>query len=442
MRRTGTVAVVLLGLVLSCGSAGAFSYPEWQFGDPIQPMDGRLLAMGGAGLASADGARGIGLNPALIGKTVGIEVVATAYGIAAEEARDVPLHDSFDGVIGDNTYALNTGFYDHYMASVAWKPSRAWQQSGGFVDVTTIPAIAFGYRPRLDMNYTYHVQYRDPDTQTVPNDKILYDYYADGRGGINAFTVALGQEVVDGVYLVFGIDFLRGDFDRRERWVYPPDADDEDAESRAEFDNARGRQFVAGALVERFHRVDVAVVYRSAFKLLIGDYEARFAGIDSLVSGDFRYGYPEAIAIGFEYHPRNLIMTTVSLDVEYTRWSDVTYDWIPSLPAATEGGGETARGEGPDTIVYDPEFDDTVVYRVGVEHGFYDDTQARFGFVYEPSYVDNRTARTGFCAGVGMNLLGFRLDIGGQLTLREYAHEDGRIRETTTQAMATIVHTF
>ena len=432
MRRAGTVAIALLALVLLYEGAGAFSYAEWRFGDPIPPIDGRSLAMGGAGMASADGARGIALNPALVGKTTGIDVAATAYGIAAEEARDVPLHDSFDGVIADNTYALNTGFYDHYMASVAWKPQL------GFLDVTRIPAVAVGYRPRLDMNYTYHVQYRDPDTQTVPNDKILYDYYADGKGGVNAFTVAVGQEVVDGVYLGLGVDFLRGDFDTRERWVYPPDSIEDDAESRAEFNKASGTQFTVGLLVEKLHRVDVAVVYHPGFDLKIADYSGRAAGADTLTYGEFEYGYPGAIAVGFEYHPRNLIMTTVNLDIEYTRWSDFTYKWIPTLQIDPSA----ARDEEQEPVVYDPELDDTVVYRVGVEHGFADDTQARFGFVYEPSYVDSRTARTGFCAGVGMDLLGIRLDIGGELTLREYDVDDGRVRETTTQAMATLVHTF
>jgi hypothetical protein len=434
MRRAGTVAVALLSLALLSGSAGAFSYAEWQFGDPIPPIDGRSLAMGGAGMASADGARGIALNPALVGKTIGIDVAATAYGIAAEEARDVPLHDSFDGVIADNTYALNTGFYDHYMASVAWRPQL------GFLDATMVPAVAIGYRPRLDMNYTYHVQYRDPDTQTVPNDKILYDYYAEGQGGVNAYTVAIGQQVVDGVYLGLGVDFLRGEFDTRERWVYPPDATDEDADSWAEFNDASGTQFTVGLLVERFHRVDVAVVYRSAFELDTSDHRARAAGADSVTYGEFEYRYPDAIAIGFEYHPRNLIMTTVNLDIEYTRWSDFTSKWTWAPPPGIDWW--PTPGEAPAPAVYDPEFDDTVVYRVGVEHGFADDTQARFGFVYEPSYVDSRMARTGFCAGVGMDLLGLRLDVGGELTLREYSLDDGRIRETTTQVMATLVHAF
>ncbi len=408
--------MTLLTIALLAGSAGAFTYTGWQYGDAIPPIDGRSMAMGGAGMASSDGARGIGLNPALVGKTDGLQIAVTALGIAAEESRNIPLHDSFDGIIADNTFALNTGFYDHYMATVAYKPSD---------DFVWAPSVAIGYRPRLDMNYKYHVQYRDPDTQTEPNDRVLYDFYADGDGGVNAFSVALGQEVVEDVYVGLGVDFLRGDYDLSMRTVFPPDSEEEDVEASAEFNTISGTQFTLGLLVETLHRVDIAVVYRSAFDLEVGDYSIRAAGSDAVTTGSFKYHYPNAIGVGFEYHPRNLIMTTVNFDVEYTTWSDF------------EDG---LYGENPD-------LDDTIVYRVGVEHGFFDDTQARFGFVYEPSYTDNTIARTGFCAGVGLDLLGVRLDIGGQLNLREYDVDeynvdDARVRETTTQVMATLVHTF
>jgi len=411
MRRPAAAVVALAGLVFFSGSAGAFSYAEWAYGDALAPIDGRSIAMGGAGLASADGARGYALNPALVAKAEGVETAFTVLAIAAEEARDIPLHDSFDGVIADNTYALNTAVYDHYIGSIAFRPSG---------DLAWAPAVAVGYRPRLDMNYTYHVQYRDPDTQTEPNDKVLYDYYADGDGGVNAFTVALGQEVADDVYVGLGVDFLRGDFDAHERWVYPPGSENEDAESRTRYEGVSGTQFAVALLVEKLHRLDIALVYRAGFDLDVDDYSYRAAGSDSVFSKSFHHHYPDAFAVGFEYHPRNLIMTTVNLDIEYTRWSSFEDGLLDDAP----------------------ELDDTIVYRVGVEHGFYDDTQARFGFVYEPSYVDNRTVRTGFCAGLGLDVLGFRVDVGGELGLREYLVQDGRLRETTTKMMATIVRTF
>ena len=101
MRHAGVATLALLTLVLTAGSAGAFSYTGWSYGDAIPAMDGRSMAMGGAGMASMDGARGIGINPALVGKTGGLEVAATVLAIAAEESRDIPLHDSFDGIIAD-----------------------------------------------------------------------------------------------------------------------------------------------------------------------------------------------------------------------------------------------------------------------------------------------------------------------------------------------------
>jgi hypothetical protein len=410
MRGVALAAIALSILLSLVGGASAFTLADWRYGDVLSPADARSLAMGGTGLAAEDGARGFGLNPALLGKTRGIEVAFTGLVISAEEARDMPVHDSFDGILVNNTYALNSSLYDRYIVGVAYRPSETLEWA---------PAIAVGYRPRLDMNYYYHVQYRDPDSQTEPNDKILYDYYAEGKGGVNAFTVALGQEVVPEVYVGLSVDFLRGDYDMSERWVYPPGSPSDDVSSRATYDNASGTQFTLGVLAESFHRVDVALVYRSAFELSIDDYSFRAAGSDIVETGSFTYRYPYAFAVGFEYHPRNELLTTVNVDIEYTRWSDFE-----------------------DNLAGDPDLDDTIVYRVGVEHGYYDNTQARFGFVYEPSYTNNKTTRTGFCLGVGLNVLGARLDLGGQLGLRDYELGESRVRETTTLATATVVHRF
>jgi hypothetical protein len=405
-----TVAVTLLALIAFAGSASAYTYPEWRYGNVLPMYDGRSLGLGGAGVASADGVRGVSLNPALVGKTEGLEVAVSGLVVGAEEARQVPLHDSFDGVIGYNTFALNTAFYDHYGGAVAFKPAGEYEWA---------PKVAIGYRPRLDMNYTYHVQYRDPDFQTEPADKILYDYYVEGSGGVNAFTLALGQEVVSDVHVGIGVDILRGDSEMTERWVFPPDSEEEDASARVEFNDLAGMQFAVGLLVERMHRLDVGFVYRSAFTL---EGESSVRGVDDLeaVTRDFEYEYPNSFALGFEYRPRNTLQTSVSFDVEYTLWSDF------------EDG---LTGE-------DPDLDDTVTYRAGVEHSFFDNSLARFGFVYEPSYIDKRNTRAAISVGLGLDVLGVRVDMGGQVGVREYDDEDERIRETTTVAMATVVHTF
>ncbi len=422
-----TVAIALLALLVLAGGASAYTYAEWRYGNVLPMYDGRSLGLGGAGIASSDGVRGMSLNPALLGKTEGIEVAVSGLVVGSEEAREVPLHDSFDGVIGYNTFALNTAFYDHYGGGVAFKPAGEFEWA---------PTVAIGYRPRLDMNYTYHVQYRDPDFQTEPADKILYDYYAEGSGGVNAFTVALGQEVVPDVYVGLGIDVLRGDYDMGERWVYPPDSEEEDTSERIEFNDLRGTQFALGVLVERMHRLDVGFVYRSGFTLDGEELDGEFVtvGADSLDAIGFGYEYPHSFALGFEYRPRNELRTSVSFDIEYTLWSDFRV-------LDTEG-----------LVVEDPGLDDTMIYRAGVEHSFFDNSLARFGFLYEPSYVDERNTRAAISVGLGLDILGVRLDLAGQVGVREYDVEDGdvedgdiedgRIRETTTLVMATVVHTF
>jgi hypothetical protein len=405
-----TMAIALLAFLVLAGSASAYSYAEWRYGNVLPMYDARSLGLGGAGIASADGVRGLSLNPALLGKTEGVELAASGLVVGAEEARQVPLHDSFGGVIGYNTFALNTAFYDHYGGAVAFAPAGEFEWA---------PTVAVGYRPRLDMNYTYHVQYRDPDFQTEPADKILYDYYAEGSGEVNAFTVALGQEVVPDVYVGLGVDILRGDSDMGERWVYPPDSEEVNSSGRVEFNDLAGTQFSLGVLVEKMHRLDVGFVYRAGFTLE-GEYSVRAPGAEGATTGDFDYQYPNSFALGFQYHPRNIIGTAVSFDVEYTLWSEFKDSLLEE----------------------DQDFDDTMVYRLGVEHSFFDNSLARFGFVYEPSYIDRRNTRAAMSAGLGLEVLGVMVDLAGQVGVREYDVGGARLRETTTLAMATVVHTF
>jgi hypothetical protein len=414
MRRL-TAAVAVLVLVALTSAAGAYTLAEWErYGNMIPTYDARSLAMGGAGLASAFGARGMNLNPALLGKTQGLDVAADGMVIVAEESREIPLHDSFDGIIGYNTYAFNTGVYDKYAGAVAYK-ALTMDMNGS--ELAT--GVGVGYFPAIDMNYHYHVQYRNPDSQAEPTDKILYDYYIDGNGGINGFNVGVGQEVVSGVFCGVGVDFLRGDHDVSERWVYPPGSSEQDMSAKAEYNGVTGTRFTLGLLADRMERLSVAVVYRAPFELT-GDYKSRPAGMDTEVTGDFTRKYPGTLAFGFEYRPRNLLKTRVDFDMEYTNWSQFEDSMLPT----------------------DPDLEDTFVYRVGVEHEFYDTTTARFGFSYEPSYVDNRSSTAAFSIGLGVDVVGVRVDLAGQVGLRGYEIEEGRVRETTTLAVATIAHSF
>jgi hypothetical protein len=410
MRRLTAAVAVLVLLVLSSGAA-AFTLAEWErYGYAVPAYDARALAMGGAGLAAADGARGLGFNPALLAKAKGVDVAVTGLVVLAEESRQTPLHDSFDGVIGYNTYAMNSGVYDRYSGSIAYRPE---------LKLEMMPTIGIGYGTRIDMSYTYHVQYRDPDFQTEPADKVLYDYYVEGEGGVDALSVGLGQEVANDVYVGIGVDFLVGEHDVDERWVYPVDSEEEDAHSWARYKDMSGVRFTLGLQVETLHRLDVALVYRSGFDLE-GDYMVRAASDTASSSGNFEHKYPGTLALGLRYRPRNELMTIVTCDVEYTRWSDFEDSMLDE----------------------DPELSDVVNYRLGVEHEFFDDTFARFGFAYGPSYADDGVTTSAFSAGLGLDVLGVRVDIGGQVGLREYDIEDGRVRETTTLAMATVTHSF
>jgi len=82
--RRATALTALLALLLTAGSAWGYTLAELYYGNEILPCDGRSLAMGGTGLASADGVRGMALNPALIAKVEGLQTGVSALFINAE----------------------------------------------------------------------------------------------------------------------------------------------------------------------------------------------------------------------------------------------------------------------------------------------------------------------------------------------------------------------
>ena len=91
----------------------------------------------------------------------------------------------------------------------------------------------------------------------------------------------------------------------------------------------------------------------------------------------------------------------------------------------------------------DPDFENTTTYRLGVEHGFFDSSFARFGFSYKPAYFDQSTSRAAFSVGLGMDLFGARADISGEVGVREYSlGGTERLRETTSVAMASLYYAF
>jgi hypothetical protein len=62
--------------------------------------------------------------------------------------------------------------------------------------------------------------------------------------------------------------------------------------------------------------------------------------------------------------------------------------------------------------------------RFGIEHVFYNDFPARFGFLYRPSPLDDEVATTAFTFGSGFDYGPLRAELAFEISNRQYRYGD------------------
>jgi long-subunit fatty acid transport protein len=109
---------------------------------------------------------------------------------------------------------------------------------------------------------------------------------------------------------------------------------------------------------------------------------------------DVEIKYPGTLHAGVAFRPRNLLTTVFSADVVRRFWTDVadesyrTSAFMPQTPIRN-----------------------TWDVRVGLEHVFYNQVAARFGFRYLENYADKESDRSIFSGGVGYGVAGYTFDV-------------------------------
>jgi len=109
---------VILALVLA-SSAWGYGYLDNGLGSGVFQGSARGAGMGEVGLVSDGSPLALTLNPALL---AGPEVkhFALAYRLASlDETWAFPVHDSFDAVLGYNTYSANSKIYNDFAGGLA-----------------------------------------------------------------------------------------------------------------------------------------------------------------------------------------------------------------------------------------------------------------------------------------------------------------------------------
>jgi hypothetical protein len=374
-------AVLALGalLLLFQGAAAytSFSYP---YGDKVGIFDARSLAMAGTGAAFGENAFALHANPACLAAVTDFAVISSIALVKVDEDRAFPFHDSFDGFVDYNTYAMNSNVFGSYALGVV----------KSFPQMRRFPNLALAGYPLYDWNYDYFEEVRDESDQLIGKNIIEH------RDGVYALSLGAAEGVTPWLEAGLSINYLKagGIFERRaigETLI---------AQDRQELD-ADGFNLNLGTVAQVSQRLRLGLVYRSQAKL---DGTLEISGIDIAnpdSSAKLEYTYPHALVLGVEFRPRNDVTTRLNFDIQFTQWSKF-------------------KDENDESV----KFDDIWEFAGAVEHEFFIGAPIRFGFRYQPSYQDKAITTTAVSFGTGFQYQGFQIDLGGEIGTRSWRQMD------------------
>ncbi len=402
------LSLVGMLLLMPQGTA-AFTYLSYPYGEKVGTFDARSLAMAGTGLAFGENASALHANPACLADVKVFGVNSSVALVKVDEDRAFPFHDSFDGFVGYNTYAMSSSVYGNYALGAV----------KAFPEMRRFPNLAVAGYPLYDWNYDYFEEVRDD------NDRLIGKNVMEHRKGIYAVSAGAAHQALSWLDVGLAVNFLKanGQFEHRafSDTIIVQDLQELEAD---------GFSVNLGAVAELSQRVRLGFVYRSGAKL-DGTVEHSGKGIASPDSSSkLALTYPHTVALGMEFRPRNDLTTRLNVDVEFTQWSKF-------------------EDKSDQTLNYD----DVWQLAGGVEHQFFTGAPFRFGFRYQPSYQDKKVTTTAVSFGTGFSYQGFQIDLGGEVGTRSWRQEDlfpesyyggsersgkDRVKESSLRAMVSV----
>ena len=432
MRRAASGAMMLtpMLIVALASLAGGYGFYDLGLGAAAYQGSARGAGMGEVTLLSEDGPIAAALNPArLAGISEGRFTVS--YRVASvDEDWAFPVHDSFDAVMGYNTYVATTELYHDLAGGVATgRLERAYGLCAGF-------AIA----PVYDFRYDYAEEIRDRNSSSSPADRLIANNYIRGDGLVRSASFGVGKTIWRGLSLGLGVDYLFGERDLSARVVFadpvkiPWESDSPETSETFEANDMSGVRLSLGATYAVGKRVEIAAAYKSGADLDPAMATAGGGVINLITDPGSEVECPATVGLGVAFRPRNEMPTVIEGNVVLTRWSEVS--------------DPTGIGPAPE---------DVYEWHLGVEHVFYNGRPLRFGFLYRPSPQDDETGEAAVTAGTGLALAGFDIDLAARVGWREYrwpdvfaddiygaALRDGTdlVRETTVGAVVSVGRRF
>ena len=420
-----TAAFALIALP---GEAESRTFLQLMTGDESIPPDARSLALGKTRGASTTGGFTATGNPALLAHVQRLEVAAGGGGNRLKESRSTPAYDSFDGFLVESIYVLNQN----------WNTDGAFGAAAMPFEEGELAKLGLGvaYSPLWDYRYDYFEQVRDPNAFTQPRDDLIGINDIESNGRLEAWSFGAGYDVHEWLDLGATFQWAYGDHDLLARtWFVRPDST---VSGELALSSLSGPRWTLGGVVTPHHSVSVSGHWRSKMRLE-GDFELAgdasylaFLGdlAGTSTSGEAVVTYPQEVGLGVTWRPRAKVETTIQGELNWRDWSK--YE---------------------NSIFESPQLRSVWDARFGIEHRFYNDMPVRFGFAYEPSPQDRQVTTTSFTFGGGYEFGPAIMDLGFEITNRQYRFGDvfddaafggntrtvtDEVDETTTGVYATL----
>ncbi len=388
MKTNGFLLILLVMVQLML----AQNYPSFPVGEYWMFPDARSLALGGAGSVSLQRPGAMLYNPAaLTGISGRVTAMATLNVRKMEEHRSYPLYDRFDGVITDAIYALNNNYYYSPEGAITFRTPFA-----------TLPNLTVGVGSfiEIDQNYRYNEEVRE----NIFGDSLLaYNHiYYDGGLRRTSFAVAASMPFLPALSLGVQFGFLSGslDYEAGITWVRGSRSDSL-ATARYRLD---GTPFVIslGATYRINERVtgglDISLPYTIGYRVRYGTAPEVREEI----------GYPFRINTGWEYRARQILQARLNIDFGYEFWSKSLKYVNPHNPVFNQPR----------------DYSDVYVFKVGVEHIFFNKIPFQVGMQYRNSFQHRGTTRTLLSVGTGFLGEHWQVDVAGAVSKSEYRWPD------------------
>ncbi|MDK9699063.1 MAG: outer membrane protein transport protein [bacterium] len=339
-------------------------------GELLVGITPRSIAMGETGLIGSTSPLDALANPAqyaLFGKGLRFEVT----GMVPQniESRSFPIYDSFDGILNYNQYVSNS------MGNAKFAAGGVFTMKSESGKIWT---VALATKPLVDYDYKYYEEIRDRFSTGGQQDRVL-GRVEDKTDGTRRWTgIAVAAPVWKSLTAGISVGMVSGSIESKS--VFSRDLPSDSTgiiEMTSDPDNAQleSRLGFTYQINDRLS-TGLQVTHRGDWndKVTIDTTTATYHSNTSFI---VNRTYPMSIGAGFEYLPGQMLRSRFLAEIEWTNWKEATLSSVPQ------------------------NLENTLEFRVGVEHRVLPEVPVRFGYRYSPSPFDKEYALSYLSVGTG-----------------------------------------